>query len=111
MVAEPVVVEGVGRFATDLMLAADGRIVAKSGAEGLLLVAEPASGRGIAIKCEDGAMRAVGPAAVELLLLLGVLRPEEADGLEAHRRPIVADAAGHPVGRLEGRVSTVVAHA
>ena len=114
MVAEPVVVEGTDRLATDLMLAARGRIVAKSGAEGLLLVAEPGTtsgylGRGIAIKCEDGAMRAVGPAAVELLAALGVLRPDEAEALAAHRRPVVADAAGHPVGRLEGRVRTEVA--
>jgi len=115
MVAEPVVVEGTGRLATDLMLAARGRIVAKSGAEGLLLVAEPAPvpgghpSRGIAIKCEDGAMRGLGPAAVELLAALGVLRPDEAEALAAHRRPEVTDAAGHPVGRLEGRVSTSIA--
>jgi L-asparaginase II len=110
MVAEPVVVEGTGRLATDLMLAARGRIVAKSGAEGLLLVGEPATARGIAIKCEDGAMRAMGPAAVELLVVLGVLRPDEAEPLAVHRHPAVADAAGHPVGRLEGRVLTGVAH-
>jgi len=109
MVAEPVVVEGAGRLATDLMLAAHGRILAKSGAEGLMLVAEPGTGRGIAIKCEDGAMRAMGPAAVELLAALGVLRPEELKALDAHRLPVVADAAGHPVGRLEARVRTEVA--
>jgi len=108
MVAEPVVVEGTGRLATDLMLAAGGRLLAKSGAEGLMLVAEPGTGRGIAIKCEDGAMRAMGPAAVELLLGLGVLHPEEVEGLAEHRKPVVADAAGHPVGRLEGRVRTEV---
>jgi L-asparaginase II len=106
MAAEPVVVEGPARLATDLMLAARGRIVAKSGAEGLLLVAEPATGRGIAIKCEDGAMRGMGPAAVELLATLGVLRPDEVDELAAHRRPPVQDAAGHTVGWLEGRVRT-----
>ena len=109
MVAEPVVVEGSGRLATDLMLAVHGRILAKSGAEGLMLVAEPGTGRGIAIKCEDGAMRAMGPAAVELLSALGVLRPDEVGALDAHRQPVVADAAGHPVGRLEGRVRTEVA--
>ena len=110
MVAEPVVVEGTGRLATDLMLAAHGRILAKSGAEGLLLVAEPATARGIAIKCEDGAMRAMGPAAIELLVALGVLRADEAESLAAHRRPVVADAAGHPVGWLEGRVDSLATH-
>ena len=109
MAAEPVVVEGTGRLATDLMLAGRGRFVAKSGAEGLLLVAEPATGRGIAIKCEDGAMRGVGPAAVELLATLGVLRPDEVEELAAHRRPPVQDAAGHTVGWLEGRVQATVA--
>jgi len=108
MVAEPVTVEGEGRLATDIMLAGRGRLLAKSGAEGLLLVAEPGTGRGIAIKCEDGAMRAVGPAAVELLLALGTLEPRDADSLNLHRRPPVHDAAGHPVGLLEARVSVVV---
>ena len=108
MVAEPVTVEGEGRLATDIMLAGRGRLLAKSGAEGLLLVAEPGTGRGIAIKCEDGAMRAVGPSAVELLLALGTLEPRDADSLNLHRRPPVHDAAGHPVGLLEARVSVVV---
>jgi L-asparaginase II len=104
MMAEPVVVEGAGRLATDLMLAAPGRILAKSGAEGLLLVADTARGRGIAIKCEDGAMRAVGPAAVELLGTLGVLRAGELDSLATHRRTPVANAAGLAVGWLEAHV-------
>jgi len=65
MMAEPVVVEGEGRLATDVMRAAPGRLLARSGAEGLLLVAEPARARGIAIKIEDGAMRAIDPAAVD----------------------------------------------
>jgi hypothetical protein len=51
----------------------------------------------------------VGPAAVETLLTLGVLKPEEADSLAAHRRPPVHDAAGNPVGVLEARVRVVAA--
>lgn len=108
MMSEPVVVEGEGRLATDLMRAAPGRILAKSGAEGLLLVADTSRGEGIAIKCEDGAMRAVGPAAVELLAALGTLRPSELDSLSAHRRTPVENAAGLTVGRLEAHVETGV---
>ncbi|HEY6195939.1 MAG TPA: asparaginase [Candidatus Eisenbacteria bacterium] len=108
MMAEPVVVEGVGRLATDLMLAAGGRIVAKSGAEGLLLVADTARAQGIALKVEDGAMRAMGPAAVELLLALGALSAGEAAGLGAHRRPPVTNAAGLEVGWLEAHASAGV---
>jgi len=109
MSAHPVVVEGEGRLATDLMLAAGGRILAKSGAEGLLLVAEPARRLGVAIKCEDGAMRALGPAAVELLAALGVLQPAEVARLDAHRRTPVTNAAGLAVGQLEARVTAEVA--
>jgi len=108
MMAQPVVVEGEGRLATDLMLAAPGRLLAKSGAEGLLLVADASRGEGIAIKCEDGAMRAVGPAAVELLAALGTLRPAEREPLAVHRRPPVENAAGLRVGWLEAHVESGV---
>ncbi len=109
MSAHPVVVEGAGRLATDLMLASGGRVLAKSGAEGLLLVAEPARGLGAAIKCEDGAMRALGPACVELLSTLGVLQAAELAPLAGHRRTPVSTAAGREVGRLEGRVTVQAA--
>lgn len=108
MMAEPVIVEGVGRLATDLMLTAPGRIVAKSGAEGLLLVADTERAEGIAIKSEDGAMRAVGPAAVEMLRTLGVLRPGEPERLAVHRKSPVTNAAGLPVGWLEAHVTAGV---
>lgn len=105
MTAHPVLVEGRARLATDVMGATAGRVLAKSGAEGLLLLADSAHGLGIAIKCEDGAMRALGPATVEALLALGTLRPDEGEALAAHHRPPVHDAAGHVVGRLEAAVT------
>ncbi len=105
MTAHPVLVEGHGRLATDLMLATTGRLLAKSGAEGLLLVADPTRGTGLAIKCEDGAMRAMGPAAVECCLAVGALEPGEAAALAVHRQPPIHNAAGLVVGRLEARVS------
>ena len=104
MARHPVVVEGRGRLATDVMLATGGRVVAKSGAEGLLLVADPAQGLGVAIKCEDGAMRALGPAAVEVLRHLSVVRDAELEVLASQRRPLVHNAAGREVGWLEGHV-------
>ncbi len=109
MTSNPVVVEGHGRLATDLMLATGGRVLAKSGAEGLLLVADPVGGVGVAIKCEDGAMRAVAPAAVDLLHQLGVLRADELPVLQRHRRPPVQTAAGLDVGWLEAHVAVTAA--
>jgi L-asparaginase II len=108
MAAHPVVVEGEGRLATDLMRATAGRLLAKSGAEGLLLVAEPARGLGVAIKCEDGAMRALGPATVELLETLGMVRAAELQALSVHRRGVVTNAAGLEVGWLQAHVKAEV---
>jgi L-asparaginase II len=105
MTAHPVVVEGEGRLATDLMLATAGRLLVKSGAEGLLLVADLERGLGLAIKCEDGAMRALDPVAVVLLESLDMLRPAESATLGAHRRPPITNAAGLEVGGLEARVT------
>lgn len=104
MTRHPVVVEGEGRLATDLMRATGGRLLAKSGAEGLLLVADPTRGEGVAIKVEDGAMRALGPAAVDLLKTVGLLEPSETARLAAHRRTPVTNAAGLEVGHLEARI-------
>ena len=109
MAAHPVVVEGQGRLATDIMLATGGRVVAKGGAEGLLLVADPTRGLGVAIKCEDGAARGLAPAAVDLLSRLGLLRPDELPGLEPHRRPLVHNCAGFEVGWVDSRVAVTAA--
>src|SRR2546430_264805 len=57
----------VGAVDSDLMRLRDGWI-AKGGAEGLFCAAH-ADGRGIALKVEDGADRAIGPALGELLAI------------------------------------------
>jgi L-asparaginase II len=61
MTALPELVEGPGRTATEVMKELPGA-VAKGGAEGVLCVGFP-DGVGLALKCEDGASRALGPAA------------------------------------------------
>src|SRR4029078_654803 len=61
MRADPWAVGGATRFSTSLMEAAP-HLVAKGGAEALECIGWPERGLGIAIKCEDGGSRAVGPA-------------------------------------------------
>jgi L-asparaginase II len=66
MRARPELVGGSnGAFDTDLMRLREGWI-AKGGAEGLFCAAHE-DGRGIALKCEDGAYRAIGPALAQVL--------------------------------------------
>lgn len=54
MVAQPWHVAGTGRLCTDLLAAADGDVLVKTGAEGVQLAALPSLGLGIALKAEDG---------------------------------------------------------
>lgn len=91
MTARPELVEGRGFAATDLMQALPGA-VAKGGAEGLLCVGLP-DGSGLALKAEDGAPRAVGPAAA---LILGVselaktpIRNSRGEEVGADRKSVV----------------------
>jgi L-asparaginase II len=104
MQAFPRAVGGEGRLSTAIMEATRSRLVAKGGAEGLECLAVPAARLGIAVKCEDGQSRAMGPAVVALLEHLGELSPGEVEALAEWRSPVVRNAAGHDVGRIEATV-------
>lgn len=56
--AEPFMMSGTGCADERLMKAAPGRIFVKMGAEGVYCAAIPELGLGIALKCDDGAIRA-----------------------------------------------------
>ncbi|MEE9376277.1 MAG: asparaginase [Rhizobiaceae bacterium] len=55
--AEPFYVAGARRFCTDFMSVGNGRLFAKTGAEGVFCGAIPELGFGIALKCDDGSAR------------------------------------------------------
>jgi L-asparaginase II len=72
MRAEPYLVAGRDRVCTAIMESAPGVIV-KVGAEGLMCAAVPSAGLGVAVRVEDGSMRAGPPAIVRALALLGAV--------------------------------------
>jgi L-asparaginase len=80
MTAFPERVAGVDRFDTLLMQAAPG-LVSKSGAEGVLCIARLGEGLGLAVKVIDGAERAKLPVVIHLLMQLGWIDPQKAQGL------------------------------
>jgi L-asparaginase II len=86
MTGHPELVEGKGRAATEVMRALPGA-VAKGGAEGLLCVGLP-DGTGYALKVEDGASRATGPAAGLIL------------GLSALAETPLENSRGEEVGKI-----------
>jgi L-asparaginase len=86
MTANPDLVEGPGWPATELMLALPG-VVAKHGAEGVVCVGFT-DGVGVALKVEDGAYRAILPAAAHFV------------GLSALAERPLKNSRGDVVGRL-----------
>ncbi len=81
MTHHPAMVAGVGEFDTELMLASEGELVSKSGAEGVQCVGRVGEGMGLAIKVIDGAKRAKYAVAIHLLKQLGWISPEIAENL------------------------------
>lgn len=104
MAAHPVVVGGHDRFDTQLAERTGGRRISKVGAEGLECVAIPEHGLGVVTKCEDGNLRASGPATLALLEHLDLLTTSEVEALAPVRRPVITNVRGLSAGVLEAEV-------
>jgi len=100
MTAEPWYVGGTGRFDTDLMRAARGRIVSKAGAEGFHCDALLDAGLGLALKVVDGTRRATPPATIAVLDALHALEPGVHEALRQHAVVPVKNVAGRVVGEV-----------
>jgi L-asparaginase II len=96
----PELTSSPGRVPLQIMQATEGRLLAKEGAEGVLCVAAVDDEWGAAVKVEDGSIRAVGPATVELLAKAGVLRQGELDGLANVHESVLLNTLGAEVGRV-----------
>ena len=100
MVAYPVMIGNEGVLDTEIMQASSGRIVAKLGAEGLLCLAAPERGLGIAIAADDGMQRGLGPAAIATLEQLGLADDEMLCPLREQFASAVPSFKGEPVGAI-----------
>jgi len=107
MSSYPQAAGGAGRSSTHLMEITRGRVIAKGGAEGLECMGIPGRGLGVAVKCVDGAGRAVAPAAIALLEHMGLLSESERSRLATLRAPVLRNHAGLEVGRLEAIVEAL----
>ncbi len=109
MMSHPVMVAGPGKFDTDLMTTAAGKVFSKGGAEGYQIIGvkpdilKPGSpGLGIAIKIADGDALGRARAFVSLLLLkaLGVLSDQDLEALAFKEKALVKNWRGLEVGKL-----------
>jgi L-asparaginase II len=98
--ADPHLIGGTDRFDTVLLQETNGAVIAKVGAEGVHSVAVPALGIGLALKVEDGALRAQHMAVLVALQQLGVLPAELPARLGDFAHKPVRNTRGERVGEI-----------
>lgn len=106
MTEHPELTSAPGRVPLLIMHATRGRLLAKEGAEGVLCVAAVDDDWGLVVKVEDGAIRAIGPALVELLDRADLLGRDERRALAPLGRASIRNTLGDEVGTVEARAET-----
>jgi L-asparaginase II len=101
MITHPHLVSGSKALSARVMRSTEGRVLAKEGAEGVFCVAGLDAGWGAALKVTDGTTRAVAPALLAMLEILGLLSTVELEMLADLRRPPVYNTHCDVVGYLE----------
>lgn len=99
VIEHPFFIAGEGRYCTDLVKAAQGRVIAKLGADGVYAVGLVSRGIGIAIKMDDGA---TGPQynVTQILLEKMNILPQDAPGLlENYRNTPILNCNGKAIGQ------------
>ncbi|MGB3403861.1 MAG: asparaginase [Microcoleaceae cyanobacterium] len=81
MTHHPEMVAGENHFDTEIMRLSEGKLVSKSGAEGIQCIGLVGEGMGLAIKVLDGAKRAKYAVAIHLLKQMGWISPTLAETL------------------------------
>lgn len=99
MTKHPRLVAGTGRLCTGLMTALNGRMIAKSGAEGVYCAALLDKGIGLAVKIEDGNGRATGPAIIEALNQMGFLNTDDLNNLKNFHYPTLYNHRHDTIGQ------------
>jgi L-asparaginase II len=101
MTNNPEMIAGKERLDTALMSHFGDRLIAKFGDEGVYCIGLIGKGIGIALKIEDGHTRAVGPAILETLRQLGVIKIEEMAPLKDFFNPFINNHKGEKVGEIK----------
>jgi L-asparaginase II len=94
----PELIAGTKRYCSDLMRVTQGRIVGKTGADGVYCLSIPEKKWGIAIKVDDGKMGPQYQIAHGILCALGLLLPHEIVALKSHGHCENINFAGNTVG-------------
>ncbi len=107
MLNNPVIIAGAGRLATEIMNITGDKLLVKDGNEGIICVGVPGKGWGIAVKIEDGDMRALGPVIISVLQELGLLTEEESEMLKPYARKKIKNYRGETIGEIRSAFSLI----
>lgn len=102
---EPLYIAGHGSVVSELNEVTQGSVLAKTGAEGIIVAAIPKRGLGIAVKIADGGSRARSVALLAILDYLGELSSEHKQQLQQHIKPSIINSRGLAVGEIRAAAS------
>ncbi len=102
---EPLYIAGHGTVVSELNEVTKGAVLAKTGAEGIVIAALPERGLGIALKIADGSARARSVALLAILDHLDALSDDEKHKLQGHISPAIINSRGLVVGEIRPAVS------
>lgn len=100
IIEAPEMIGGTNRFCTDLIRVCNGKLIAKSGAEGVYCVGHLEKKLGIVVKIDDGNPRASYPSVMEVLRQLALITDEEYEQLKNYAQPDVLNVRGEVVGKV-----------
>ena len=100
MTAHPYMVGGADRLCTRLMEAEERRLFVKEGAEAVYLAGNVSRGVGVALKVEDGSVRAADPALLRVLGSAGLLSSAARRALREDLGPTLRNTLSEVVGRV-----------
>lgn len=89
------------RLCTDILRVTRGRLFAKIGGDAIYVIGARGTGRGLAVKIDDGESRGLSPLVIALCERFGWLSKAESDALAAWRAGPTRNWAGLEVGRVE----------
>jgi L-asparaginase II len=101
MKAHPEMVGGTDRVDTHVIRQFKDRLICKTGAEASHCVGLSGKGMGIALKIEDGSLRAVGPVILETLLQMKIISKEEIEELKEIWNPPILNHRKVKVGEIK----------
>jgi L-asparaginase II len=101
VITYPEMVAGTKRYCTDLMRVAKGKVIGKTGADGVYSMAIPHNGLGICIKIDDGRMGPQYNVAQQVLEMLDILSGEEKMELKSYLINENKNFAGNLTGQTK----------